>query len=546
MFHQIRDIVIFCLFFLSSSRAVFEITDCHKTAKRGDGLVCYKIFKTKNNFESSVGVCDNNNMKLATVGSDDEYAAVMELLRSSRDDDVWIGLKQFQTPWKWSDGSELKEQGCFLSVSTTNHDTRLMATKTGDNSALSCSTICSNNKYNYTGLRNTVECYCGDSFGVETQNGAQCDMPCPGSSTENCGGLNSERIVNMNGLYSNWLNGQPNNGSSESPENQACATIVKDQNGGWGDVNCMTSLRAVCEIGLSSSFPTCDNATQEEVHKLSYKDASNQDTTTCIYISSRYENYLNAIQTCNNVNGNLIKITSQSHNDALFNVLNNFVKDGSTEFWIGLSRINFRWTTGDILSYTKFTSLSYNKKELCAIVRTNPLNDNNEPYIWSLDDCASSKVSLCQSTNATYIFKPTYFMPTTTTTTLLPTKSIVPGQSTTLPQVNITVPDASFVAINNNKVMYAAIGGSIGGVVLVVIVTIVIVVVICKKKHKMPAMKADVERTKSVFVEPTYFFGASIENETTLPSSETKIEDTSATDPNNQPDLVISSSPPPY
>ncbi|KAH9057390.1 carbohydrate-binding WSC [Lactarius vividus] len=55
---------------------------------------------------------------------------------------------------------------------------------------LSCIIFCSNRQHQYAGVENGEDCYCGndDPASVEIVSFDQCNIKCPGDSSETCGG----------------------------------------------------------------------------------------------------------------------------------------------------------------------------------------------------------------------------------------------------------------------------------------------------------------------------------------------------------------------
>ena len=53
-----------------------------------------------------------------------------------------------------------------------------------------CKSICFNEKFNFAGVQNTHECWCGNDEPpfAKLRPLSECDMPCPGDTSEMCGG----------------------------------------------------------------------------------------------------------------------------------------------------------------------------------------------------------------------------------------------------------------------------------------------------------------------------------------------------------------------
>ena len=96
------------------------------------------------------------------------------------------------------------------------------------------------NSFNF---QDGTQCRCGDNFGMYGQN-MGCSTNCPGAQTENCGGATSQHVFAINGGYSNWDVGQPNNDQGY----QTCAVMDGNSNFRWNDVECYQQYPAVCKL----------------------------------------------------------------------------------------------------------------------------------------------------------------------------------------------------------------------------------------------------------------------------------------------------------
>ena len=108
----------------------------------------------------------------------------------------------------------------------------------------------SSNHFNWCNsfeFQDGTQCRCGDNFGVYGQN-MGCSSSCPGAQTENCGGATSQHVFAINGGFSNWDIGQPNNDQGY----QTCAVMDGNNNFRWNDVECYQQYPAVCKLSKIS------------------------------------------------------------------------------------------------------------------------------------------------------------------------------------------------------------------------------------------------------------------------------------------------------
>ena len=57
-----------------------------------------------------------------------------------------------------------------------------------ENSILFCTTACGAQGYAYGGTESGNECFCGDTYPPASKRANGCTSPCPGDSSEMCGG----------------------------------------------------------------------------------------------------------------------------------------------------------------------------------------------------------------------------------------------------------------------------------------------------------------------------------------------------------------------
>ena len=87
-------------------------------------------------------------------------------------------------------------QGCWVD----NAYGRILPVQNPDNSTLtveSCVAMCQASNYNVTGIEYGKQCFCGNALyngAVKASADNQCNMPCAGNSTENCGAGNRMNV----------------------------------------------------------------------------------------------------------------------------------------------------------------------------------------------------------------------------------------------------------------------------------------------------------------------------------------------------------------
>jgi hypothetical protein len=82
-----------------------------------------------------------------------------------------------------------QSMGCYSD--STNARTLTASINIAGNTVEKCQAACQANGYRYAGMEFGSQCFCGNSIGNGGAPVSSCAMPCPGDSTEVCGGSNA-------------------------------------------------------------------------------------------------------------------------------------------------------------------------------------------------------------------------------------------------------------------------------------------------------------------------------------------------------------------
>lgn len=77
--------------------------------------------------------------------------------------------------------------GCYAD-SATRVFTDMKVVNTATLTRELCASMCLAKQYKYAALEAGSECYCSNAFAYFPSASSQCTSPCPGNSTQNCGG----------------------------------------------------------------------------------------------------------------------------------------------------------------------------------------------------------------------------------------------------------------------------------------------------------------------------------------------------------------------
>lgn len=105
----------------------------------------------------------------------------------------------------------------------------------------------------YFYLKNGSRCFCASSFGAHGSPTSGCDVTCYGSTSDDvtCGGPNKNDVYRIQGAFSDWATGQPDNFGNT----QACGAMDYVRDFKLTDRNCQEHNQYVCDIGkLSETF----------------------------------------------------------------------------------------------------------------------------------------------------------------------------------------------------------------------------------------------------------------------------------------------------
>jgi WSC domain len=142
-------------------------------------------------------------------------------------------------------------KGCFKEPGGIRALTNSVSVANSTNEA--CFTACSAAGYSVSGNEYGTECYCGNAFSAGTTSASEsdCNMPCPGNSTEACGAGNRLSI------YSNLANV-----TIQSPPTLPLTVGAYSRMGCWSDNqgNGRTLSALIPSLGKNNSLEACAKA----------------------------------------------------------------------------------------------------------------------------------------------------------------------------------------------------------------------------------------------------------------------------------------------
>lgn len=477
-----------------------DVTQCNSYVKRKDGVVCYTTVAFTDPWDVAQKLCQSRNQTLVEILTKEENDAVQALLMSNNIVDSWLGAVQSNETWRWLDGVEVSDQGCY--VDKLDDPDIAFVTNFPNNTIETCMKYCDSLSYHYASVEAGQMCRCGMTFGRYGQQEAACGSVCPGNNSQNCGGDSSQQIYSVydflkTGINSNWLRGQPSN----TDEYQTCATIDSETGYQWQDVYCRDSYKALCEIR-----PVRNSCAQANRQSFAINGR-------CILPTDKETNFFQSRYTCSTYGGDLLTYLTAEDTALLAQALQN-PSNTSVQYYIGLTKWAWKWQTENEFLYTnwKYTNPTGPGLDCITIKR------DATPGEWMTTTCNTPHLYICQKSNATERVTAPLFTPAPSTTPRrtplppLPKTSIRSQPSSTLhplqPPKSSTANQTSS-SPNTAAIIGGAVAGGVGLIVIVVVITVI--VCICQRNR---GKTGDTEKTdvKPGDAEvqappPTYFFG---------------------------------------
>ncbi|CAD5121225.1 DgyrCDS9759 [Dimorphilus gyrociliatus] len=344
---------------------------------------CTEKFLT---WEKAEDECKKTGGTLATVPTTTINKKLKDvLIKSSALDASWIGGQEREFLWMWvTDGSLLAAQGCYKDkpndrdLSVVVEIPLLLPSK--------CMSSCKARGYTYAAVQNGKDCFCGNSFGKHGFQANGCKKSCSGSipgTVAWCGGVNQNFIWRVDGTYSLFGYGQPNNYRGY----QHCGVFDTKISNKFADEECRKLLGFICDI----RFEWCRNS-------LDY--FKNETSGRCYYISpsvpQRYSWYT-ARQKCIDLGGDLVKVDSlDKHNDMIeyIKISRERVDDKKkriVQYWMGMSKGGWTWSGGEPFGFNNWGDRQPDDENHKCITL-----DPSLDYEWNDEDCQELRRFICR------------------------------------------------------------------------------------------------------------------------------------------------------
>ena len=127
--------------------------------------------------------------------------------------------------------------------------------------------------------------------------------------------------------YKNWAPGQPDHHESAPGVAESCVEIIQEQDGQWNDAGCHILKEFICELDRVGGLSQCN------IQKGWIEMSINGQTTCYRYDQLPQLPWFEAEEECKSAGGDLVVISSESENDAIFAMMGADV----SRWWIGLS-----------------------------------------------------------------------------------------------------------------------------------------------------------------------------------------------------------------
>ncbi|KAI0216769.1 hypothetical protein LSAT2_031272 [Lamellibrachia satsuma] len=301
-------------------------------------------------------------------------------------------------------GAALGPQGCYRDKDSDRdlpHEVPV-----SDMNPDQCIQACRTANYAYAGVQAGTRCFCGDSFG-KYGTAQKCDVRCADMTSPLstwCGGLGANFVYYINGGYGAWGFAEPNN--KEVP--QRCSVVDVTVNEKFADERCFKERPFICDIPRA----TCAG-----------KDGYASVNGRCYYLDSTPCTWYEAKQRCVLRGGSLVEIRNSRVHDDVKTVLRQS-RSSAAQFWIGLTRGSWNWSTADSFLYTNWAlDEPDSDSDRCVGVVLTSVDGLNKTHNfgWADVSCDSINYAICERRATVEISR------TSTTTT----KSTVPTTTTT-------------------------------------------------------------------------------------------------------------------